>query len=69
MGDAMEKFVVGLALGMLGGALITANNCKMRALVRKGQDEVKGKIDDMIDEKLKEDETVFPEKKKAKKKD
>ncbi len=65
----MEKFVVGLALGMLGGALITANNCKMRALVRKGQDEVKGKIDDMIDEKLKEDETVFPEKKKAKKKD
>ena len=64
----MEKFVVGLALGMLGGALITANNCKMRALVRKGQDEVKGKIDDMIDEKLKEDETVFPEKKKAKKK-
>ena len=65
----MEKFVVGLALGMLGGALITANNCKMRALVRKGQDEVKGKIDDMIDEKLKEDETVFTEKKKAKKKD
>ena len=65
----MEKFVVGLALGMLGGALITANNCKMRALVRKGQDEVKGKIDDMIDEKLKEHETVFPEKKKAKKKD
>ena len=65
----MEKFVVGLALGMLGGALITAKNCKMRALVRKGQDEVKGKIDDMIDEKLKEDETVFPEKKKAKKKD
>ena len=41
----------------------------VRALVRKGQDEVKGKIDDMIDEKLKEDETVFPEKKKAKKKD
>lgn len=64
----MEKFITGLALGALGGALLTANSCKMRALLKKGQDEVKEKIDDMIDEKLQEGEKIFPEKKKAKRK-
>ena len=48
----MEKFAIGLALGCLGGALITANNYKMRMLVRKGQEEVQSKIDKMLDEKL-----------------
>ena len=65
----MEKFVVGLALGMLGGALITANNCKMRALVRKGQEEIKEKIDEKLEEKLEDGEKIFPEGKKTKKKD
>ena len=33
----MEKFLIGLAVGMVGGALIVANNYKARQLVRKGQ--------------------------------
>lgn len=65
----MEKFVVGLALGMLGGALITANNCKMRALVRKGQEELKEKFDEKLEEKLEDGEKLFQSRKKAKQKD
>lgn len=50
----MEKmFCLGLALGLLGGALIVANNYKARALVKKGQQEVLDKVDGMLDEKLK----------------
>ena len=48
----MEKFAIGLALGCLGGALITANNYKMRRFVKKSQEEVQAKIDKMLDEKL-----------------
>ena len=48
----MEKFIIGVALGGLTGALITANNYKMRMLVRKGQEEVQTKLDKMLDEKI-----------------
>ena len=48
----MEKFTIGLIIGALGGALLTANNYKMRTLVRKGQDEVQNKLDMLLDEKL-----------------
>ena len=48
----MEKFITGAALGMLAGALLTANNYKMRTLVRKGQEEVTSKLDQMLDEKI-----------------
>lgn len=48
----MEKFAVGLLLGGIGGMLIVANNYKVRALVKKGQDEVSEKFDKMLDEKL-----------------
>ena len=48
----MEKFAIGLALGALGGALLTANNYKMRTLVKKTQQEAQNKLDKMIDEKL-----------------
>lgn len=48
----MEKFAIGLALGCLGGALLTANNYKMRTLVRKGQEEVQSRLDKMMDEKI-----------------
>ncbi|MBQ8726632.1 MAG: hypothetical protein IJY84_06005 [Clostridia bacterium] len=35
----MEKnFVIGLVLGMLGGALIVTNSYKARKLVKEGQD-------------------------------
>lgn len=48
----MEKFIIGIALGGLTGALLTANNYKMRLLVRKGQEEVQTKLDKMLDEKI-----------------
>lgn len=48
----MEKFAIGMLLGVLGGALITANNYKMRTLIRKGQQEVQEKVDQMLDEKI-----------------
>ncbi len=50
----MEKmFCLGLALGFVGGALIVANNYKARTLVKKGQQEIMEKVDQMMDEKLK----------------
>ena len=48
----MEKFIIGVALGGLAGALLTANNYKMRILVEKGQEEVQAKLDKIIDEKI-----------------
>lgn len=48
----MEKFACGLIVGCLAGALLTANNYKMRTLVRKTQDEMKAKFDKMMDEKI-----------------
>lgn len=39
-------------LGALAGALVVTNNCKARALVKKSQDEVLAKVNDMLDERL-----------------
>lgn len=50
----MEKFILGAALGMVGGALIVANNCKVRALVKKNGDELLQKAEQYIDKKLEE---------------
>jgi gas vesicle protein len=50
----MEKFIIGVAVGGVCGALLIANSYKMRALVKKGQDELQKKFDDMLDEKLKD---------------
>ncbi len=49
----MEKFTIGLVVGAVGGALLVANSYKMRTLVKKGQEEVKQRLDEMMDEKLK----------------
>mgnify|MGYP005796256125 CR=1 FL=1 len=48
----MEKFIAGLALGMIGGAVLVANSNKTRALVKKSQEDLKEKIDAYIDEIL-----------------
>lgn len=48
----MEKFAIGFLFGGVCGALLTANNYKMRTLVRKGQEEVQAKLDELMDEKL-----------------
>lgn len=50
----MEKFVLGLAIGMAGGALIVANNCKLRNLVKKNQEDLMAKAEQYIDSKLEE---------------
>ena len=50
----MEKFVIGVALGALCGAVLVANNYKMRALVKKSQEELSEKLDQMLDGKLEE---------------
>ena len=65
----MEKFTCGLLLGMLAGALVVANSYKIRLLVKKSQDEVKTKLDEMVDEKIQmmesATETQTPKKRKA----
>ena len=48
----MEKFIIGVALGGIAGAVLTANNYKMRTLVKKGQEELKAKLDKLVDEKI-----------------
>ena len=60
----MEKFAIGLMLGGIGGALLAANNYKMRVLIKKGQDELQSKLDKLIDTKLEELEDGAKEVKK-----
>ena len=61
----MEKFVIGLLVGGVCGALLTANNYKMRTLVKKGQEEVQAKLDELMDEKIR----MFEEKGKSEEKE
>lgn len=42
-----EKFLAGIVLGMLGGALIVTNSVKVRQLVKDGQSQVIQKVEDM----------------------
>lgn len=44
--------MLGVALGMAGGALVVANNCKLRNLVKKNQDDLLAKAEQYIDSKL-----------------
>ena len=48
----MEKFAIGLLLGGVCGALVATNNYKMRTLVKRSQEEVQAKLDELLDEKL-----------------
>ena len=48
----MEKFIIGLAAGMAGGALLVANNCKLLNLVKKNQEDIMKKAEQYIDSKL-----------------
>ena len=48
----MEKFIIGVALGGIAGAVLSANNYKMRTLIKKGQEELKTKLDKLMDEKI-----------------
>lgn len=48
----MEKFTIGLVMGGVIGALCTANNYKIRTLVKKGQKEMQDKLDAVMDKTL-----------------
>ena len=63
----MKTFIRGIATGAVLGAAIVANSQKSRKLFIKSQDELKSKMEELIDEKLKrfeeDDELDYPEKK------
>lgn len=63
----MEKmFCLGLLFGAVGGALIIANSYKARSLVKKSQAELMEKVDEMMDERLKQMESTDKADKKSK---
>ncbi len=42
-----DKFFVGVALGMLGGAMIAANSVRARKLVNEGKEQLMERVDSM----------------------
>ena len=42
-----DKFLCGVVLGMMGGALIATNSAKARQMVKDGQEQVKQKVEDL----------------------
>lgn len=39
-----DKFVMGIILGMLGGALVATNSVKARQMVKDGQRQIESKV-------------------------
>ncbi len=48
-----EKFLTGIVLGMLGGAVLVTNSVKARQAVKEGQETVKKKVAEMSKPKKK----------------
>ncbi len=48
-----EKFLTGILLGMIGGAVLVTNSVKVREVVRDGQNEIKKKVVEMSKPKKK----------------
>ncbi len=42
-----DKFLCGMLLGVIGGAVLATNSAKARQVVRDGQEQVKQKVEDM----------------------
>lgn len=42
-----DKFLCGMLLGVIGGAVIATNSAKTRQMVRDGQEQVKQKVDEI----------------------
>ncbi len=51
-----DKFLCGIVLGMLGGAIIATNSAKARQAVKDGQEQVKQKMDELSKKSKKEQE-------------
>jgi hypothetical protein len=43
-----DKFLCGVLLGMLGGAVLVTNSAKARQIVKDGQEQVKDKVNDTL---------------------
>ena len=43
-----DKFLCGVILGMLGGAVLVTNSAKARQMVKDGQEQVKDKVNDTL---------------------
>lgn len=54
----MEKFLAGLAVGCIGGALLATNNYKMRSWIKKSQADMQEKMDSMMNNKLEQAESA-----------
>lgn len=61
----MEKFFLGAVIGMAAGAVLVANNCKLRNLVKKNQEDLMEKAENYIDTKLEQLEKNSNSKKSA----
>lgn len=46
-----DKFIAGIALGMLGGAMIAANSVKARQIIKDSQEKVAEKAEKIMGEK------------------
>ena len=42
-----DKFLFGMLLGVVGGAVLATNSAKARQMVRDGQEQVKDRLEDM----------------------
>lgn len=42
-----DKFLCGMILGVIGGAVLATNSQRARQVVREGQEQVKQKVDEM----------------------
>ena len=42
-----DKFLCGMLLGVIGGAVIATNSVKARQMVKDGQEQVKQKVDEI----------------------
>ena len=42
-----DKFLCGMLLGVLGGAVLATNSAKARQMVRDGQEQVKQRVEEL----------------------
>ena len=42
-----DKFLCGMLLGVIGGAVIATNSARARQMVKDGQEQVKQKVDEI----------------------
>lgn len=49
-----DKFLCGVVLGMIGGAVLVTNSNKARQMVRDGQEQIKQKVEEMSKNSKKE---------------